>query len=126
MNKPAGLTINRHTYQKLLANFSKDQLKAVRETYGIRLIRDVELPQLGDVASRLQRAFAGTGRAISAEDARVAATAFLRNEQLVTADLQFFKRAKDLGLDVEFIGGGAAARNAASYVPQLVVIPVAK
>ncbi|MEZ4312945.1 MAG: hypothetical protein R3F14_33400 [Polyangiaceae bacterium] len=60
---------------------------------------------------------------LSAEDARVAATALLRNEKLATNDLQFFKRAKDLGLKVEYVGGGAAAKKAAAYVPTPVVIP---
>jgi hypothetical protein len=78
---------------------------------------------LGAVASRLERAFVGTGRSISTEDARVAATALLRNEKLATADFQFFKRAKDLGIDVEFVGSGTAAANAAKYVPQPVIIP---
>ncbi len=123
-HKTAGLTINRHTYMKLLQKYSKHQLKAMREQYRIKLLRKIELPELGAAASRLENAFAGTGRAISAEDARVAASAFLRKETLATADLQFFKRAQDLGLSVKFIGSGNAAVKASAYVPQKVVIPV--
>jgi hypothetical protein len=44
--------------------------------------------------------------------------AVLRGEKLATNDLQFFKRAKDLGLNVEFVGSGDAATNAANYVPR--------
>ncbi|HEY9421538.1 MAG TPA: RHS repeat-associated core domain-containing protein, partial [Thermoanaerobaculia bacterium] len=83
-NKGAGLTVSRHTYQKFLSKYSKDQFKTLREKYGIKLLREIELPELAATASRLERAFAGTGRTLSAEDARVAATAFLRKEKLAT------------------------------------------
>ena len=56
-------------------------------------------------------------------DARAAASAFLTGEKLATNDLQFFKRARDLGLDVEYVGSGAAARRAANYEPRPVRIP---
>jgi RHS repeat-associated protein len=122
-NQAAGLSINRHTYKKILSHFSKDQIRKLRETYGIKLIREVDLPEIDKLAGRLERAFAGTGRVLSAEDARVAATAFLRKERLATADVQFFYRAKDLGLDVELVGPAPRVAQAAAYVPQLVTIP---
>lgn len=71
----------------------------------------------------MRKAFDGTGRAIGEGDAKVAASALLRGEKLATNDLQFFKRAKDLGLNVEYVGSGNAAANAAKYVPQPVTIP---
>jgi predicted nucleic acid-binding protein len=122
-NKAGNLTINRHTYMKILSRYSKDQFNELKQLYGIKLLKEINLPELGATASKLEKAFAGTGRAISAEDARVAATGFLRNETVATADLQFFKRARDLGLSVEFIGSGNTAKKATAYIPQPVAIP---
>jgi hypothetical protein len=38
-------------------------------------------------------------------------------------DEQFYKRARDLGLDVQFVGTGKGAVNTANYVPKPVQIP---
>ncbi len=122
-NKAAGLSVNRAAYKEFLQNFSKDQFSGLRERYGIKLIREISLEELGSTALRLRKAFDGTGRAIGEGDAKVAASALLRGEKLATNDLQFFKRAKDLGLNVEYVGSGNAAANAAKYVPQPVTIP---
>jgi hypothetical protein len=94
----------------------------LKNQYGIKLIRDVPLQELQATAARLQRAFTDA-RVLADADARVAASAFLRNERLATNDLQFFKRARDLGLSVEYVGTGDAAARAANYVPQPVTIP---
>lgn len=56
-------------------------------------------------------------------DSQVAATAYLRGDRLATADLRFFKRAKDLGLSVEFVGTGNSATRAGAYVPRPVAVP---
>jgi RHS repeat-associated protein len=122
-NRAVGLSVNRATYREFLRYRSKYQFNLLKQQYGIKLIRDIDLDALGSVAARFQRAFTGTGRAISSADANVAASAFLRNETLATADLQFYKRARDLGLRVDFVGGGNAATRAAAYAPQTVTIP---
>ncbi|WP_292990574.1 DUF4157 domain-containing protein [Nitrosomonas sp.] len=127
-NRGAELRINRAVYQEYLANSSKDQFRQLRaqllNDYNIRLrlARAASLEQIIQLAGRIERAFQGTGRSISSKDARVAAGARLSGERLVTRDLQFYKRARDLGLDVEFVGTGRAAERAAAYQPQPVTI----
>ena len=83
-------------------------------------MREISLEEIEAVAARLRRAFEGTGRALSEADSRVAASAFLRGEKLGTNDLRFYKRCKDLGLDVEYVGTDPRAAN---YEPELVTIP---
>lgn len=92
-NKAAGLSVNRHAYREFLVNFSKDQFKMLKDKYGIKLIREISLEEIEIVGKRIEDAFVGTDRSISASDARVAASALLRGEKLATNDLQFFKRA---------------------------------
>ncbi len=122
-NKASGLTINRHAYQKLLNSYSKEQIKQISDKHGIKLARETQLPELGKVAKRIEGAFDGTTRVISKEDARIAATAYLRKERIATGDLQFYKRARDLGLQVDFVGAGRSAALAAAYVPTPVTVP---
>ena len=114
----AGLTVNRQAYREFLRTYSKHQFGLLKEKYGIRLIREISLEELTTVGRRIEGAFHGTDRVIKAADARVAASAWLRGERLATNDLPFFKRAKDLGLDVVYVGRGNAAINAANYVPR--------
>ena len=93
--------------------------------HGLQLIQDVSMPEIDAAAARLQAAFAGDpwNRRLHDADARVAATAFLKHEKLATNDLRFFKRAKDLGLDADYIGSGQAVSKAAAYVPRPVTVP---
>lgn len=101
------------------------QLQLLEKQYGLQQIQDVSLQEIDAAAARLQMAFARDPlqRALRAEDARVAATAFLKGERLATGDVQFFKRAKDLGLKVDFVGTRQAAARAAAYQPRTVSIP---
>ena len=101
------------------------QLQLLQKQYGLQLIQDGSLQEIDTAAARLQAAFAGDPfhRRLSKEDARVAATAFLKQERQATGDIQFFKRAKDLGLDVDFVGAGQAAVRAAAYKPRTVSVP---
>jgi predicted nucleic acid-binding protein len=123
-NQAAGLSASVQAIREMLAKpgIAPDAFKQLQKAYGIKAIP--YLPkQLNDTAARLQAAFTD-GRVLRDADARVAANAYLRGEKLGTADLQFYKRAKDLGLDVEFVGSdpGALAK-AANYVPNTVTIP---
>ena len=95
---------------------------ALQGQYGIRLANDFTPNEASAMAVRLRNAFGGTGRVLSTEDARVLATALLQGEKFATGDLQLFKRAKDLGLDADYIGTGNAATRARNYVPQPVQI----
>lgn len=122
-NRAAGLSYNVYTRAEFLRRGTRAQLRTLEENYGIRLIREFNPVQIDDVARRLQRAFAGTGRSLGDADAHVAATAYLKGERLATGDLKFYKRAFDLGLDVEFVGTGPAAARAAAYRPDPVTIP---
>jgi hypothetical protein len=101
------------------------QLQLLERQYGLQLIQDVSLSEIDAAAAPLQAAFDGDPfhRILREEDARVAATAFLKRQRLATGDLQLFKRAKDLGLDVDFVGTGQAAARAAAYQPRTVSIP---
>ena len=121
-NRAAGLSVNRSVYMEFLERFSKYQFEALRSRYGIVLRREYTLQELELAAQRLQNAFSGTTRVMSVGDARAAASVFLSGERFGTADLQFYKRARDLGLNVEFVGTGNAAASAAAYIPQSVVI----
>lgn len=121
-NKAAGLHVNRSAYREFLQSYSKHQFDILRQQYGIKLIRDIPLEELQATAMRLQNAFTD-GRVLHEPDARVAASAYIRGERLATNDLPFFRRAKDLGLQVEYVGSGPSAAKAAAYVPMPVTIP---
>ena len=121
--RSAGLRVYSMVLTEFLQKGTIEEFMALQRQYGIRLSNDFTLNEVSAVAARLRSAFRGTGRVLSEEDARVLATAFLQGEKFATGDLQLFKRAKDLGLDVDFIGTGNAATKASNYVPQLVQIP---
>ena len=121
-NRAAGLSANRSAYTEFLQRYSKYQFSVLRQRYGISLIRELPMEDLGAAASRLQRAFPDA-RVLSDADARVAASSFLKKERFATNDLRLFKRAKDLGLNVEYVGSGASAAAAARYIPNPVAIP---
>ena len=126
-NQTSGLSYNLATQAEFLAQGKggQAQLAALENQYGIRLIQDISRTEIDAAVGRLQGAFSGDPlrRVLREADARVAASAFLKNEDLATSDLQFFKRAKDLGLKVEFVGSGRAAALAAAYQPRPVMIP---
>ncbi len=126
-NQASGLSYNLATQAEFLAQGKggQAQLIGLENHYGIRLIQDISWAEIHAAAGRLQGAFSGDPlrRVLREADARVAASAFLKSESLATGDLQFFKRAKDLGLTVEFVGSGRAAALAAAYQPRPVTIP---
>jgi hypothetical protein len=122
-----GLTYNNAVRQEFLANGlgSQTDLISLEQDHGITLLSGISDQEMDAAGGRLQAAFVGDvqGRTLRLQDARVLATAFLRKEALATADLQLFKRARDLGLAVLFVGAGRAAARAAAYVPRPVMIP---
>jgi predicted nucleic acid-binding protein len=126
-NHTAGLSYNAAVRTEFLANGLGTQadLDTLAQTWGIIPIADVSEPEIDTAASRLQGAFHGAslGRVLDLPDARVLATALLKNESVATHDLRLFKRARDLGLSVVFVGSGRAATQAAAYAPQPVTIP---
>jgi hypothetical protein len=125
-NQSAGLSASQTALREFLARPAAPGTQTfvqLQRTYGIRLIRDIPQGQISQTAIRLQRAFTD-GRRLRDADARIAAEAFLRGEKLGTADLAFYKRARDLGLNVEFIGSDPRAlARAAAYIPNPVTIP---
>ncbi len=124
-NQQLGLTYNRVTREEFLAQGSAEQLQLLEERYGIRLSQEkMPLLEMG-IAARLQAAFHGDPlrRSLQPADAGVAATAFIKKDRLATGDLQFYKRARDLGIDAEYVGAGRAAARAAAYTPRPVIIP---
>ena len=121
-HRSAGLNVYSAVLAEFLQKGTLEEFMALQGQYGIRLADDCTPNEVSAVAARLRSAFGGTGRVLSEEDARVLATAFLRREPFATGDLQLFKRAKDLGLNADFIGPGNAATKARNYVPQLVQI----
>jgi predicted nucleic acid-binding protein len=126
-NPAAGLSYNLAVQAEFLtgAPTSGGQLQLLEQQYGIQLIAGMSLSVIDATAVRLPNAFQGDSlhRVLHREDARIATTAFLTHEPLATGDLQLYKRARDLGLVVDFIGSGPAVAIAAAYVPQPVVIP---
>jgi rRNA maturation endonuclease Nob1 len=121
-NRSAGLSVYNMVLTEFLQKGTIEEFMALQGQYGIRLANDFTPNEVSAVAARLRSAFGGTGRVLSTEDARVLATAFLQREKFATGDLQLFKRATDLGLDVDFIGTGNAVTKARNYVPQPVQI----
>jgi len=123
----AGLSYNLAARDEFLASGSGTaaELQGLEQQYGVRPIQDVSLTEIDAAAARLQSAFSGDalGRRLSVADAGIAATARLKAERLATGDLQLFKRARDLGLEVDFVGTGRAAARALGYHPRLVIIP---
>lgn len=115
-NRAAGLSYNFSTRFEFLNGGTRAELRLLEQKYGISLIRDVPLADIQSTATSLRSAFTD-GRALGYWDSQVAASAFLKGERLATGDLQFFKRALDLGVKVEFVGTGRAAQRAAQYVP---------
>jgi predicted nucleic acid-binding protein len=126
-NQPAGLSYSLAARAEFLASVpaAAAQLQTLEQQYGIQLISWISLSVIDASALRLLGAFQGDPlrRVLHLEDARVLATAFLARERLATGDLQLFKRARDLGLAVDFVGSGPAAARAAAYVPRPVVLP---
>jgi RHS repeat-associated protein len=116
-NRAAGLSYNYSARLEFLIRGTRAELRLLEERYGMRLIREVPLDDIAAEASRLRSLFTD-GRVLGYWDSQVAATASLMGERMATADLQFFKRAMDLGLNVEYVGTGAAAARAAAYVPR--------
>jgi len=121
-NRAAGLSYNLSTRFEFLVRGTRAELRLLEQRYGIQLIREIPTPQLQATATRLRGAFPD-GRVLGYWDSQVAASAYLRGERLATGDLQFFKRARDLGLNVEFVGTGNAAARAGAYVPRPVPVP---
>lgn len=121
-NRAAGLSYNFSSTFEFLTGGTRADLQLLEQQYGISLIREVPLPELQNTARQLRAAFTD-GRVLGYWDSQVAASAYLRGERLATGDLQFFKRAGDLGLDVQFVGSGNAAAKAAAYVPKPVTVP---
>jgi predicted nucleic acid-binding protein len=120
-NKPAGLSYNFSARGEFLANGlgTRADLRLLEQQWAINLIRDVPPSVIDNVAQQLRTAFTD-GRVLAIKDSRIAATAFIKGERLATNDLQFFKRALDLGINVEYVGSGNAAAKAANYVANLV------
>ncbi len=126
-NRAAGLAYNAAAKAEFLANGlgTQAELDSLARGYGVALIGDVSDQEIDVTAGRLQAAFVGTvpGRVLRLPDARILATAYGKNERLATGDLQLFKRARDLGLAVVFLGSGRSAARASAYVPRSVTIP---
>jgi RHS repeat-associated protein len=121
-NRAAGLSYNLSSRFEFLTGGTRADLQMLEQQYGIGLIRQVPLPELQNTAARLRAAFTD-GRILGYWDSQVAASAYLRGERLATGDLQFFKRAADLRLSVEFVGSGNAAAKASAYVANPVIVP---
>ena len=123
-NQPLGLSASRRALREFLTKSpTRSGFRDLQKTYGIKLARNIPTKQINALVDRLQKAFTD-GRVLRDGDARIAAEAMLRSETLATADLPFFKRAKDLGIDVEFVGSsGGALSKAANYKPNPVTIP---
>ncbi len=124
-NAAAGLTYYDTARSEYLVSASTTDLQALEQTHGLQHRQDVAAADVDAAAARLRSAFDGDplGRTLHEGDARVAATALLKDEALATGDLRFFKRLRDLGLRADFVGSGRAAAAAAAYVPQPVGIP---
>ena len=122
LNNAAGraLTISRATYMEALCSWSKQQVKAVLQRYGIAFDATVGLEQIVPMARRLQRAFVGTNRVLEDTDAMQIAGAVLGERTWVTADITAYYRAVDLGVSAQYVGSAEKMANAARYVREAV------
>jgi hypothetical protein len=118
-SQAAGLSYNVAARGEFLANGlgTRADLRLLQQQYGVNLIRDVPGPVIDSVAPQLRAVFTDV-RVLGVKDSQIAASAFVKGERLATNDLQFFKRAKDLGINVDYVGTGNAATKAANYVPR--------
>jgi predicted nucleic acid-binding protein len=126
-NQAAGLAYSQPAADEFLAApaGSAAQLKQLEQDYGVVLLTNPTTTAIDIVAKRLQNAFVGDSfhRILPWMDALILGVAFLTGDCLATGDLKLFKRARDLGVSVEFVGSAAAARRAAGYAPRIVVVP---
>lgn len=124
-HQAVGLSYYLATCAEFLAQGTQADLQLLGVRYGIKLSQDVTTQVIDATAARLQLAFHGDplGRVLHHGDARVAASAYLKKETLATGDLRFYKRSRDLGLNVDFVGTGPSAAKAAAYSPRPVTIP---
>lgn len=127
-NQAAGLSYNFMTRFEYLAGGAarggtRADLRVLEETYGIQLRRDISLADIESMGASLRASFAGTNRILHNFDSEVLASAYLRGERVATGDLQLFKRGRDLGINIEFVGNGRSAQLAAQYRPQPVPPP---
>jgi hypothetical protein len=116
------LTITRATFMEALGSYSKGQLKELLSRFKISFDPTVGIEQIGALSRRFQDAFKGTRRAISDTDAMQMAGAVLSKRRWVTADIGAYKRAVDLGIDVEYVGDAAQRAQQAKYVRQPVTV----
>jgi RHS repeat-associated protein len=130
-NQAAGLSASLTAFREFQAKTVPGALtfKELERAYGIKLVRGIPQGEIKALGARFQAAFPPGGPRLFEEDARIAAEAFLRGEKLGTADMKFFKRAWDLGLNVEFVGSDPKAiAEAANYMknfkPGRVPIPI--
>jgi len=122
-NRAAGLSYNVSTRFEYLVGGTRAELRLLENRYGIALSRDYSLAEIQDTGRQLRSAFTD-GRVLGYWDSQVAATAYLTGDRMATTDLQFYKRALDLGLSVDFVGTGRALSRANNYVPRPVFVPV--
>jgi predicted nucleic acid-binding protein len=122
-----GLSYNLAARSEFLADGhgTEEELEELAQHYSIMLIIDITDADIDTTALQLRSAFHGDqlGRVLALPDARILATAFLKNEILATGDARFFKRARDLGVSAEFIGHGSAVTRAVGYSPRPVTVP---
>ena len=125
-NQASGLRYGATAEAEFLAGGgTPSQLQTLQQRFGVQPLIALSATALDNAARRLQNAFHGDPhrRALHAQDAKVLAAAFLVGEPLATSDLRLFKRGRDLGIPVDFVGSGRAAAVASAYAPQWAVIP---
>jgi predicted nucleic acid-binding protein len=126
VNQTAGLRYSPAAAAEFLAGASATpaQLQSLQQLYGVQPLAALSVIALDTAAKRLQNAFGGDphGRVLHTEDAKILAAAFLLGESLATGDLQLFKRGRDLGLPIDFVGANRPAALAAAYVARSVLL----
>jgi hypothetical protein len=126
-NRACGLRYNLGAKDEFLATAlgSQAELDCLYQQYGIELLAEVSIVDLDVTAVLLRSAFDGDvfGRTLHEPDSRILSTGWILKETITTADLHLYKRARDLGMDVSFLGSGRAFNLAMNYQPRLVIIP---
>ena len=116
-NPGAKVSIGRGTYMEQLGKLSHQELNAFLKENNIKFNRSLSIETLAKTSTKIEKALQAVGKTIKRPDAITAANSLLTKETLVTADVDFAKRAMDLGLKVDFFGTGNSAKNVANYKP---------
>ena len=117
-NKDAVKVIGAPALREAGAKTGNSLIKRTLKELGIRADISRPVESLTQLAERYIGAFSRSESKLRIADALNLASAQMAGRTLVTRDIQFYKRAADLGItDIQFVGSPENMKLAAGYVP---------